>query len=87
MESTGVPGRIQVTPQVVELVPEEDFVFERRGVSIAPRFSLLIRPSYQANSRKHFLLLQMVQVKGKGEMETYFLEARQGDSTKYYRTE
>lgn len=30
-DSTGIPGRIQVTPQVVELVPEKEFTFERRG--------------------------------------------------------
>jgi hypothetical protein len=31
------------------------------------------------------VLLQMVHVKGKGEMETYFLQARHGDGTKFYQ--
>jgi class 3 adenylate cyclase len=35
MESTGVSGRIQVTPEIVDLVSEDDFAFERRGVSIS----------------------------------------------------
>jgi PAS domain S-box-containing protein len=45
MESTGIPGRIQTTSHVVQLM-KDHFSFEKRG---------------------------MVHVKGKGEMETYFL--------------
>jgi len=48
MESTGVPGKVQTTGHVAELM-KNDFDFEKRG---------------------------MVQVKGKGEMETYFLTGR-----------
>jgi PAS domain S-box-containing protein len=31
MESTGVPGRIQVTQDLIDEVPDEEFVFEKRG--------------------------------------------------------
>jgi class 3 adenylate cyclase len=49
MESTGVPGRIQVTKEVIENISGDEFVFERRG---------------------------MVQVKGIGEVEAFFLTNR-----------
>ena len=49
MESTGVPGRIQVTAAVVDSVPTDEFRFEPRGE---------------------------VAVKGKGNMETFFLAER-----------
>ena len=50
MESTGLPGRIQVTKNVKELV-ETDFRFEARGE---------------------------ITVKGKGVMQTWFLEPKKG---------
>ena len=50
MESTGVPGRVQVTRATVELLGV-DFDFERRG---------------------------LVDVKGKGRIETWFLAGRKG---------
>mmetsp|Transcript_1852 Transcript_1852/g.5060 ORF Transcript_1852/g.5060 Transcript_1852/m.5060 type:complete len:922 (-) Transcript_1852:99-2864(-) len=31
MESTGIPGRVQVTPSIVETVPDGEFEFEERG--------------------------------------------------------
>lgn len=31
MESTGEPGKIQVTQSLIDMVPKEEFVFERRG--------------------------------------------------------
>jgi class 3 adenylate cyclase len=46
-ESGGVPGRIQVTKNVIEALPDGQFHFERRG---------------------------MIEVKGIGEMEAFFLE-------------
>ena len=49
MESTGVPGKIQVTEEVTKLVPKEQFKFELRGE---------------------------VFVKGKGQMNTWFLTER-----------
>jgi class 3 adenylate cyclase len=50
MESTGVPGKVQVTKEVVELVePLGGFTFVKRG---------------------------LVDVKGKGPIETHFLENR-----------
>jgi hypothetical protein len=42
MESTGVSGKIQVTPEVVELVSKDEFAFERRGVSIYPSSAVAI---------------------------------------------
>ena len=58
LESTGVPGKIQVTQEVLDLVPPGEFEFERRGI---------------------------VHVKGKGEMETFFLTGRrrEEDRVKY----
>ena len=55
MESTGVPGRIQVTQAVVDIVSNKEFEFSKRGT---------------------------VQVKGIGEMETYFLDERKEDEKK-----
>lgn len=59
MESTGVPGRVQCTKEVIDAVPANEFVVERRG---------------------------MVQVKGIGEMETYFINAKSATSrpSSYY---
>ena len=48
MESTGVPGKVQTTVHVAELM-KDDFSFEKRGI---------------------------IEVKGKGEMETFFLTGR-----------
>jgi len=31
MESTGVPGRIQVSKEVVDLLSNDEFLFESRG--------------------------------------------------------
>lgn len=31
MESTGVPGKIQVTQALIDVVPKEEFIFEKRG--------------------------------------------------------
>ena len=50
MESTGLPGRIQVTKIVKELV-ENDFRFKARGG---------------------------ISIKGKGVMQTWFLEPKKG---------
>lgn len=52
MESTGVPGRIQVTAAVVENLQKDEFTFEARGE---------------------------IKVKGKGQMETFFLTERLKD--------
>ena len=60
MESTGVPGRIQVTASVVNLVSPQEFSFESRGV---------------------------VAVKGKGPVETYFLNTRLQDRERHFSNE
>ena len=57
MESTGVPGRIQVSQAVIESIPESEFSFERRG---------------------------MVNVKGIGEVETFFLNERVATTSEKY---
>lgn len=57
MESTGEPGRVQVTNNVVEAVPSDEFSFEPRG---------------------------NIQVKGIGEMSTFFLNDRLKTRSKNY---
>ena len=63
MESTGEPGRVQVTQAVIDAVAEvaaNDFLFEKRG---------------------------FVDVKGIGEMETFFItEGDKNQSTRYWKT-
>jgi len=59
MESTGIPGRVHCTKEVIDCIPAGEFVIEKRG---------------------------MVQVKGIGEMETYFINEKtpEAQSSKYY---
>ena len=62
MESSGVPGKVQVTQSVIDACSSSklEFLFSKRGV---------------------------VQVKGIGEMETFFLEGRDMGAAGQYRSQ
>ena len=68
MESTGVPGKVQVTKAVVDSILQHDQQQHRR----------------QSNNEFVFERRGMVPVKGIGEMETYFIQERDGSKQVNY---